>query len=220
MTELERLLSQYERYGEQTDDSIVEIGEGVGVDRYVFVDLKEDWLPYLVRAVIENTSTGPRCVDLRLVARPNGPPVTPEGLRQVRLGLVIRAVEQRQVVLHRKGNGVWAAAAGDQSRRDRAAYRRALTRAQAQKRRWHLDESMLRQVAKVYREALAAGRQPTAAVQTYFGLKSRGQAAKWVQRARQNGHLGPAPGRRKPGEIPAVRGSIASDRADPKEGRA
>jgi hypothetical protein len=190
------------------------------VQRHVLIDLDEPWLPYLVRAVVENTSTGPQCVDLRLVARPGGPPVTPEGLRRVRLGEVVREVERHSVVWHRKEGGAWAVASGDQSRRDRTAYRRALARAQAQERRWRLDEPMLRKVAMVYREAVAAGRQPTAAVQTYFDLGSRGQAAKWVQRARAEGHLGPAPGRRKQGEVWAVRGSVASDRADPKEGPA
>jgi hypothetical protein len=218
MTELQQLLSSYDRYEEPSLESMVAVGEGVGVERYAVVDLDEPWLPYLVRAVIENTPAGPRCVDLRLVARQDGPPVTPEGLRRVPLGRVIGEVERHQVVWHQKEGGVWAVASGDQSRRDRAAYRRALARSRAEGRRWRLDEPMLRKVAAVYREAVAVGRQPTAAVQSYFGLSSRGQAAKWVQRARRDGHLGPAPGRRRRGEVPAVRGSVASDRAGPKEG--
>jgi hypothetical protein len=216
MTELQQLVSSYDRYQEPTVDSMVAVGEGVGVERYALIDLDEPWLPYLVRAVVENTLAGPRCVDLRLVARPDGPPVNPEGLRHVPLGRVIREVDQ-QVVWHAKEGGAWAVASGDQSRRDRAAYRRALARSRAEGRRWRLDEPMLRKVAAVYREAVATGRQPTVAVQTHFGLGRRGQAAKWVLRARQEGHLGPAPGRRKRGELPAVRGSVASDRADPRE---
>jgi hypothetical protein len=200
MTELRWLLSSFDRYEEPTVDRIVPVGEGVGVERYVYNDLDETWLPYLVRAVVENTPAGPRCVDLRLVARPDGPPITPEGLRRVPLGRVIREVERDQVVWHEKQGGAWAVASGEVSRRDRAAYRRALARRQAQGRRWQLDETTLRKVADVYRRAVAAGEAPTAAVQRHFGLNTRGQAAKWVQRARQEGNLGPAPGRRKKGE--------------------
>jgi hypothetical protein len=216
MTELFRLLNSYDRYGEQ---DIVPLGEGIAVLRHVYLDCDDPWLPYLARAVIENTPAGPRCVDLRLVARPGGPPVTPEGLRRVPLGRVVRKVEQKQHVMHTMpkaeglpsyvrdaiGEGVaWGASgAGEQARRDRAAYRRALARQRAEGRRWRLDEAMLRKVAAVYRKALAVGRPPTAAVQEHFGLGARGQAARWVQRARDEGHLGPAPGRRRKGEVPS-----------------
>jgi hypothetical protein len=200
MTDHERLLSSYDRYEQPTVDRIVPVGEGVGVERYVYADLERPWLPYLVRAVVENTPAGPRCVDLRLVARPDDEPITSEGLRRVPLGRVLDEVERDTVVWHEKGHGVWAVASGEPSRRDRAAYRRTLARRQAQGRRWRLDESTLRKVADVYRRAVAAGAAPTAAVQRHFGLNTRGQAAKWVQRARQEGQLGPAPGRRKKGE--------------------
>jgi hypothetical protein len=218
MTELYRLLNSYDRYSEAFLDFIVPVGEGVGVPRYVYVDLDEPWLPYLVRAVVESTPIGPRCIDLRLVARPDGEPVTPEGLRRVPLGRVIREVERQPIVLHKAnleglpsymrdaiGEGVaWGASrAGEQARRDRAAYRRALARQRAERRRWRLDEATLRKVAAVYREALAVGRPPTAAVQQHFGLGTRGQAARWVKRARDEGHLGPAPGRRRRGEVPS-----------------
>jgi hypothetical protein len=211
MTELSRLLDSYDRYSEASVDAIVPIGEDVGVPRYVYVDLDEPWLPYLARAVVEGTLTGPRCIDLRLVARPDGDPVTPEGLRRVPLGRVVREVERQPIVLHRVsmrdaiGEGVaWGASgAGEQARRDRAAYRRALDRQRAERRRWRLDDATLRKVAAVYRKALAVGRPPTAAVQQHFRLARRGQAAKWVQRTRQEGHLGPAPGRRRKGEVPS-----------------
>jgi hypothetical protein len=215
--ELQRLLATYERYGGQ---DIVPLGEGIAVWRHVFLDCDDPWLPYLARAVIENTPEGPRCIDLRLVQRPGGPPLTPEGLRRVPLGRVVRGVEHQQHVLHTmpraslerlppymrqaigEGGPVWGASgpASEQARRDRAAYRRALARQRAQGRRWQLDEARLRKVAAVYRQAVAVGRWPTAAVQEHFGLATRGQAARWVQRARQEGHLAPAPGRRMKGE--------------------
>jgi hypothetical protein len=214
--DLRGLLNSYDRYEERGIDFIMPLGEGIAVPKHVLYDLDEPWLPYLARAVIENTPAGPRCVDLRLVARPGGPPVTPEGLRRVPLGKVVRAVERHQDVMHTMdqaslerlpshirdsiGEGpVWGAG-GSRARGDRDAYRRALARQRAEGRRWRLDEATLREVAAVYREALAVGRPPTAAVQEHFGLATRGQAAKWVRRARQEGHLGPAPGRRVKGE--------------------
>jgi helix-turn-helix protein len=202
VTELQRLLDGYGHYEAPTVDRMVRTGKGVGVERYAYNDLDEKWLPYLVRAVVENTPAGPRCVDLRLVARADGPPITPEGLRRVPLGRVMREVERDQPVYHEKAPGVWAVASGEVSRRDRAAYRRSLARRRAQGRRWQLDEPTLGKVADVYRRAVAQGAAPTAAVQRHFGLNTRGQAAKWVQRARQEGQLGPAPGRRKKGERP------------------
>jgi hypothetical protein len=214
--DLHGLLNSYDRYEERGIDFVVPLGEGIAVHKYVYYDLDEPWLPYLARAVVENTLAGPRCVDLRLIARPGGPPVTPEGLRRVPLGKVVRAVERHQDVLHTMdqasleglpshmreaiGEGPAWGAGGRRARGDRDAYRRALARQRAEGRRWRLDEATLHEVAAVYREANAVGKWPTAAVQEQFGLATRGQAAKWVRRARQEGQLAPAPGRRMKGE--------------------
>jgi hypothetical protein len=67
---------------------------------------------------------------------------------------------------------------------------------------------LLAKVAEVYREGLRLGAHPTARVADYFAIK-RGRAARWVKRARETGHLGPAPGRRMQGET--TRGDEVSE---------
>jgi hypothetical protein len=201
-------LDDFDRYSQQ---EIIPVGEDVAVLRYTRLDVDEPWLPYLARAIIENIADGPVCVDLRLVRKPGGPPVTPAGLREVPLGRLVRIVERRQVVMRRRGadpNAGWASSSGTQSRADRAAYRRARARRDASERRWLLDDKLLAKVAEVYREGLRLGAHPTARVADYFAIK-RGRAARWVKRARETGHLGPAPGRRMQGET--TRGDEVSE---------
>jgi hypothetical protein len=175
---------------------IVPIGDEVAVPRYVVTDLDEPSLPYLVRVIVENTTSGSRCVDLRVVARPDGLAVTSAGIRLLPIARILREVERRQIVMHPIGEGAWAAASGEQSRRDRTAYRRAVTRRDTQTRRWLLDEPTLAKVAEVYR---TAGSAPTQAVADYFKI-NRPRAARWVKVARERAHLRPAPGRRMKGE--------------------
>lgn len=163
--------------------------------------IDETWMPYMAKAVIEATARGPQCVELTLVARADGEPITPAGLRRVPLGRIVRLVEDRlAATLTLDESGRPAARSQDEERRIRAKYRRAVTVQQKEGRRWVLDAGQLAQVADVYRRALATGGHPTAAVQDYFKLGTRAQAAKWVKRAREEGHLGPAPGRRLKGE--------------------
>ena len=119
-------------------------------------------------------------------------PVTTDMLRRVPVGRLTRFVERHQMI----AVGGWSRAGAD----DWKAYVRARKRQEAKGRR-RLTDDDLRRVAAVYRAALADGEAPTAAVHRELRLRSRGQAARWVKRAREEGHLGPAPGRRQQGEI-------------------
>lgn len=148
----------------------------------------DEELPYVVTATVEATDTGPALVVLELHARPGAGPITAVGLRAVPLGRVVRAVTDQ------------APATSADDRRARSTARRAVTRAQNTPGRWVLDAATLARVAEVYRTALTAGQPPTVAVQEFFGLTSQARAARWVKRAREEGHLGAAPGRRRQGE--------------------
>jgi hypothetical protein len=66
-----------------------------------------------------------------------------------------------------------------------------------------LGDGHYAQVAEVYRAALDAQKNPTQAVADAFGLDSTHQrrtAARWVEKAREKGMLGPAPGPGRSGE--------------------
>jgi hypothetical protein len=66
-------------------------------------------------------------------------------------------------------------------------------------RRGRLTPEELAEVARVYREAYAAGRPPKKAVVSHFGLSDVG-ASKRIRLARDGGYLGEARGRGAPGE--------------------
>lgn len=161
--------------------------------------IDEPWSPYMVEALVTATPRGPRCIDLHIVARGEGEAITPAGLRRVPLGRIIRLIEgslPARLTVDKEGRVVPVA----EDRQARAAYRRAVTRRRNEGARWRLDADTLAKVADVYRSALASGASPTAAVEDYFRLGNRAQAARWVKRAREEGHLGAAPGRRLKGE--------------------
>ena len=65
-----------------------------------------------------------------------------------------------------------------------------------------VTDEHLAEVAKVYREAAAAGQPPTQAVAIHFE-RARSTAGRWVVQARQAGHLRPARGDRQAGEAPS-----------------
>jgi hypothetical protein len=173
----------------------VELPGGVSVMRYMEVRTDELVQGWQVVAWIENAPFGPRCIDLRIATNADHP-ITSDALRRVRVGQLIQFAEDHPMLFQGSlTEGAWATEGG----RDRAAYLRARRRQEAQGRRRISDEDLTR-VAAVYRAALIAGRPPTAAVQGELRLRTRGQAARWVKRAREEGFLGPAPGRRRPGE--------------------
>lgn len=175
---------------------LVEFGD-VAAPRYTRVIADDPELPYVVRAWVEMTSTGPRLADLRIQPR-EGVEVTARSLRAFRLQPLLDQVATQVRPMRRRGDA-WAVNR-DTASQDRASYRRALARQQEGTRRWLLTDDHLAKVAEVYRAALATGRNPTQAVQDHWRLPKRGQAQRWVSRARDEGHLGPAPGRRMKGE--------------------
>jgi|GEM_PF-5751099 len=67
----------------------------------------------------------------------------------------------------------------------------AVTDGPRTKRGKQLDDTHYRQVADVYRKALAAGTAPTKSVAAW-GSVSHSSAARWVMEARRRGHLEPA----------------------------
>jgi hypothetical protein len=142
----------------------------------------DEMTPFWVRAVVENTPSGPRVVDLRVRARPDGPPITPAALRLIKFSKLVDASVTT------------------------GGYRQALRKAPRRERRWLLDEARLADVARVYREAVATGEPPVLAVQNHYGIKSRGTASRWVRRARAEGLLAPAPGRGRKGETEGQEG--------------
>ena len=62
-------------------------------------------------------------------------------------------------------------------------------------RRRHVTAEFLEDVARIYRDAFAAGQPPTQAVADHFDAP-HANAARWVRRAREVGTLGPSMGPR------------------------
>ncbi|ACZ29624.1 hypothetical protein Xcel_0585 [Xylanimonas cellulosilytica DSM 15894] len=58
-----------------------------------------------------------------------------------------------------------------------------------------MSDTHLHLVATTYRQAWSQGEYPTRAVAQHFGVP-HSTAARWVMKARENGQLGPADGRR------------------------
>jgi hypothetical protein len=68
-----------------------------------------------------------------------------------------------------------------------------------------LSDEDLREVATIYRAALAEGRRPTKAVMQAMHV-GRATASRWLARARERGHLGKVPRPGVAGEIPEPQG--------------
>jgi hypothetical protein len=71
-------------------------------------------------------------------------------------------------------------------------------RARGTRTRGRVDDERLKEVAEVYRGALARG-SPTEAVHKSFKI-GRSTASRWVRMARDRGYLGESPGKGRPGE--------------------
>lgn len=76
---------------------------------------------------------------------------------------------------------------------DLPAVRKRVSQARAGARRRASTDSKLAEVAKVYRDALAQGGRPTAAVAAFLGRSHR-TASDYIRRARDRGYLGAALG--------------------------
>lgn len=63
-----------------------------------------------------------------------------------------------------------------------------------------LDEKFLKEVARIYRTALATGKAPAIAVEETLGPTTPENARRWIATARREGFLGPSPGAGRKGE--------------------
>jgi hypothetical protein len=157
----------------------------------------------------------PVCVDLRCERREGGPPISGEVLRQLPIATYAREATRhvaKRLVPDPEGNGwrtVSALAPESQPiefRDDETpvfgaasapvpAEQRFDTQysqwAAAPRRRGPLRDDDLREIAAVYRAALAAGEPPTRTVAARFGV-ARSTAGRWVAEARRRGVLGKA----------------------------
>ena len=67
-------------------------------------------------------------------------------------------------------------------------------------RRHTIDGDRLAMVARIYREAMAAGKPPAATVQHVLGPTTPENARRWISRARKEGYLGASLGQGRKGE--------------------
>jgi hypothetical protein len=169
---------------------------------YTF-EVDDPALDFVVEVDVDNSGPVPRVAAVVCIARDDDLAVRGEQLRKVALTRYVReaatGLHPGRAVRGRSGHvaGALYPLDADQRRQYLAARRRE---ERAGLRRVTTDD--LRRVADAYRAALAAGQPPTVAVQHALGLNSRGQAARWVEKAREAGILGPAPGWRRAGELP------------------
>ena len=135
-----------------------------------------------------------------LTVRMHHEPLTTSVLRDLPVGSWMAADRRR----------MWNRVAWEQhrtglTRKDRDRLRRQrIAVGKATAGRPKVTDELLAEVAEVYRDANSHGSAPTQAVADYF-QRPRSTAAKWVQRARAEGFLGPAVERRA-GEVRTSRG--------------
>lgn len=174
------------------DEPLVRVS---GTDTWVH---SRDWigvtgtdLPYGVVFGLDFDGTKRQCAEVRIFQYRGGPTVTATGLRSIPVDRwKRRALELTPSrFFDADGNRL----------RDRTGslqpYRNVVRRESKSNRR-RTPDSELQRVADIYRQAVAAGDHPTAAVERALHLSGRNTAKKWVQRARQHGFLEPAPAQR------------------------
>ncbi len=152
------------------------------------VDIDASGLSYRVtlRLTVENGQ--PVVAGLEVHRRKNGPPITPEALRRLPLGALLREVASRAAWTVRPAGGKSVSLRplmGD----DDAGFRRAL-RQRTRAGRPPMTDKELETVAATYRAALSRGEAPTRAVETAMNV-SRSHGGKLVVTARKKGFLGP-----------------------------
>lgn len=129
------------------------------------------------------------CESVRVRRKKGGPPVTGKGLRDVPVATLLRTMAISELLREKSTK-----AADGSVKRARAE----IPDLRALASQGPTDEVM-EYVALVYRIAFACGEGPTGAVRDAFGVP-RATAARWVTRARADGHLGPTEERRA-GEV-------------------
>lgn len=139
----------------------------------------------------------PRCRSFTVRAHDNGPEVTGETLRRLPVRTLVRDATARVAAQWRLSE-----AQGEDMRLVPASpsegletYRALLEDARRPRRGSPITDDHLRQVADLYRTALARGDAPTQTVADSMHVVPS-TAGRWVKRARERGFLGPTtPGR-------------------------
>jgi hypothetical protein len=172
--------------------------------RYSMVATDVPGLPYRVEfVVVASAGSRPQAESVTLVqlvdehGRPAGPPVTSAALRRVAVAELVRlSVEVAAQVLD--SELPTRDPETETSGKLRPPTDEETTELRKRRRR-RVDSELLANVAELYREAARVGQAPTQAVADTLGVP-RSTAGRYVVRARREGHLGPAPGRRIAGE--------------------
>ncbi len=138
-----------------------------------------DPLDFVVRMVIDIVDGRLACVSLTAERLPDGPPITSEGLRRVRVAeYVVFAAERAstEILLERipAADGSYALAKFSPPPRDFA--------------KAGMTDEALEQMARVYAWAQATGRKATGILLNDYGMP-RPTATRWIQAARRRGIL-------------------------------
>ncbi len=145
---------------------------------------------YEVEVLVEPRGDDPQFVatSVRVSATEGGPPVKTDTLRRLRLATIVDQVVTGAAMPFDGG-----VVDGNQLLRPpSAAVAAGIQYATHASRRRDLDDDRLAEVAKVYREAQAAGESTRKALVKHFDLGSIDTAAKWIVKARRRGFLPPA----------------------------
>jgi len=177
--------------------NFIPLGPGLGAPREFTFGVEEERLYSLEADVVYEQPEGGRmghfvCDRLTVKRREDGPPVTTEGLREVRINAVLRlAVEGN---LMRVGPTEYD---GHTSSWKLTRVGPIALSERARAGGGPSDED-LRAVADVYQLAYVTGAPPTKTVMQRLGLP-RSTASRWVALARKRGLLGPATPRKAGG---------------------
>ena len=135
--------------------------------------------------------------EVRFRQRPDRPlPVTSALIRTVRLdSLVRRAISENRRAYRLNSEEMLVSVSPE----ERLTVNLAVAKNRVGEARRRIPDSDLQRVADIYLRAIAERRHPTKAVQDELRLRNRNTAKKWVQRARAEGLLPPAPGPRRGG---------------------
>jgi len=170
-------------------------GDGAVHSEFTAV-IDDDHLPYRVEMRVRtSTAVGRPEIDALLLVRRDGP-ITTESLRRCNVSGLLRAAiaaDTRPRVDNPDGT-FRVLDVGEPENQAWGGPRLGPGRGRA------MPADHLEQVARIYREALAAGLPPTKAVRLKMNA-SQSTAARWVAQARDRGFLGPAVGTQA-GEAP------------------
>lgn len=152
--------------------------EGILLPRRYAVEIDDPDCPVLVELHVEMIDDQPRCSELRLRPKPEGPTVMSENLRQIPLAKYLRestAMYSMRIEFDDEGEVLFAQATGSSDIPP-------LARAGNRRQRRQITDEFLRQVAKVYTANVRS--KPTLAVMRHFPT-SRATASRWVAAARE-----------------------------------